>query len=171
MDTHMLIHLLQHCNLYLILTLLIYNMLTPMNLLLKKSAKKAGIKKNVYCHLLRHSQATRLANTMTEQQLKKQFGWAGSSSQTKTYVHLSNPEIDNAVLASYGIRVVQDKEGNKINRCARCSMPIPSGMRYCDCGMPVTQEAAQDKEMLISDLLTYLQQDPTLLAKVSSKIK
>ncbi len=142
-----------------------------MNLLLKKAAKKAGIKKNVYCHLLRHSQATRLANTMTEQQLKKQMGWAGSSNQAQTYVHLSNPEIDHAVLASYGIRVVQDQEGNKVNRCARCSMPIPSGMRYCDCGMPVTQEAAQDKEMLISDLLTYLQQDPTLLAKVSSKIK
>jgi hypothetical protein len=47
----------------------------------------------------------------------------------------------------------------------------PIGLRYCDCGMPVTQEAAQDKEMLISDLLTYLQQDPAMLAKVSSKIK
>jgi len=62
-----------------------------MNLLLKKAAKKAGIKKNVYCHLLRHSQATRLANTMTEQQLKKQMGWAGSSNMAQTYVHLSNP--------------------------------------------------------------------------------
>jgi hypothetical protein len=87
------------------------------------------------------------------------------------YVRLSNPEIDCAVLAAYGIRVVQDNEGNKVNRFARCSMPIPSGMRYCDCRMPVTQEAAQDEEMLISDLITYLQQDPTLLAKVSSKLK
>lgn len=76
-----------------------------MDLLLKKAAKKAGIKKNVYCHLLRHSQATRLANTMTEQQLKKQMGWAGFGNQTKTDIHLSNPEIDNAVLASYGMTV------------------------------------------------------------------
>ena len=74
-----------------------------MNLLLKKEAKKAGIKKKVYCHLLRHSQATGLANTMTEQQLKKQMGWAGSSNMAQTYVHLSNPEIDNAVLASYSM--------------------------------------------------------------------
>jgi integrase/recombinase XerD len=80
---------------------------------------------------------------MTEQQIKKEMRWDGSSNMVQTYVHLSNPEIDNAVLASYGIRVVPDKEGNKINRCARCSIPIPPGMRYCDCGIPVTQEAAR----------------------------
>ncbi|WP_396654734.1 tyrosine-type recombinase/integrase [Methanosarcina baikalica] len=78
-------------------------MTNAMNLLLKKAAKKADIKKKVYCHLLRHSQATGLANTMTEQQLKKQMGWAGSSNMAQTYVHFSNPEIDNAVLASYSM--------------------------------------------------------------------
>jgi len=78
-------------------------MTNAMNLLLKKAAKKADIKKNVYCHLLKHSQATGLANTMTEQQLKKQMKWAGSSNMAQTYVHFSNPEIDNAVLASYSM--------------------------------------------------------------------
>jgi site-specific recombinase XerD len=54
-----------------------------MNLLLKNAAKKAGIKKNVYCHLLRHSQATRLANTMTEQQLKNKWGGQGLATKQR----------------------------------------------------------------------------------------
>ena len=41
---------------------------------LKRTAKRAGLKKRIYPHLFRHSRATRLANALTEAQLKKLFG-------------------------------------------------------------------------------------------------
>jgi len=40
---------------------------------LKSTAKRAGLKKRIYPHLFRHSRATRLANALTEAQLKKLF--------------------------------------------------------------------------------------------------
>ena len=57
--------------------------------LLKILGKRAGIKKNIYPHLLRHSRLTELAKELTEQELKKFAGWTPNSSMAATYVHLS----------------------------------------------------------------------------------
>ena len=56
--------------------------------LLKKYAQRAGIKKRVYCHLLRHSRLTSLAKQFSESELKVIAGWSGDSQQPKTYIHL-----------------------------------------------------------------------------------
>jgi integrase len=42
--------------------------------ILKKAAIKAGVRKRVYPHILRHSRATVLANHLTEQQMNIYFG-------------------------------------------------------------------------------------------------
>ena len=65
---------------------------------LKTCAKKAGIKKNVHPHLLRHSRSTYLANHLTESQLCCYSGWVMGSNMAATYVHLSGKDIDNSIL-------------------------------------------------------------------------
>ncbi|MDG6927900.1 MAG: tyrosine-type recombinase/integrase, partial [Nitrososphaerota archaeon] len=47
--------------------------------MLKRTAKKAGIKKRVYPHLFRHSSATANARYLTEYEMRLRYGWASGS--------------------------------------------------------------------------------------------
>lgn len=128
--------------------------------ILKKAAKRAGIKKRVYPHLLRHSQATRLANTLTEQQLKKRMGWTGGSTMAATYVHLADQDVDDAVLQTYGVEITRDRKGGEIRKCTKCGSPITAGLIFCTCGQALTEEAVQTDLMLAEALTTYFTQHP-----------
>lgn len=108
--------------------------------LLKVTAKRAGINKNVYPHLFRHSRASYYANRITEQQLKVFFGWAGSSKQAATYVHLSGRDIDNAIMKAYGMKVAEEAVKPKltIQICPRCRQNNSMSSLHCSrCGGPL----------------------------------
>lgn len=128
--------------------------------ILKTAAERAGIKKRIYPHLLRHSQATRLANTLTEQQLKKRMGWTGGSTMAATYVHLADQDVDEAVLQTYGIEIIRDKKGNEIRKCIQCGSPVTAGLMYCSCGQALTEDAVETDLMLTEALTTYFAQHP-----------
>jgi formylglycine-generating enzyme required for sulfatase activity len=97
------------------------------NLILQETATKAGITKNVHAHLFRHSQATKLANIMTEQQLKTQFGWTRGSNMTEVYIHLSGKDTELAILKSFGKYVDKDEKGNEVEYCVQCGEVISPG--------------------------------------------
>lgn len=130
------------------------------NNVLKNAADKAGIKKNVHAHLLRHSQGTRLANTMTEQQLKVFMGWQPGSNMTQVYIHLSGKDIDKATLKSYGVILEEDAKGDKVERCTQCNSVTSPGVQYCSiCGFPLTIEAKNNKDN-IEKFTTLLMTNP-----------
>ena len=83
-------------------------------IILKKAAIKAGLKKRVYCHLLRHSRATELAKFLTEAQLCEFFGWKLGSNIVRTYVHLSGRDVDEAVLKASGIKKDESESPDKL---------------------------------------------------------
>ncbi len=69
---------------------------------LKKLASKAGIKKRIHPHLLRHSRATHVAGEgLNEVHLRKIFGWTRNSDMPSIYVHLSGRDTDRAILELY----------------------------------------------------------------------
>lgn len=68
------------------------------NKMLKESAKRIGIKKRVYPHLLRHTRATHLAKYLTEPELKVYFGWERNSKMPAVYVHLSSRDVDRKII-------------------------------------------------------------------------
>ena len=78
------------------------------NLVLKGCAERAGIKKNVHPHLLRHSRSTYLANHLTESQLCYYSGWVMGSNMAATYVHLSGKDIDNSILEMNQLGAVKE---------------------------------------------------------------
>ena len=78
------------------------------NLVLKGCAERAGIKKNVHPHLLRHSRSTYLANHLTESQLCYYSGWVIGSDMAATYVHLSGRDIDNTILEMNQLGAVKE---------------------------------------------------------------
>ncbi|WP_080932906.1 MULTISPECIES: tyrosine-type recombinase/integrase [Methanosarcina] len=109
---------------------------------------RTGIKKDLYPHLFRHSRASHLANQFTEQQLKQYLGWTAGSNMAAVYVHLSQRDIQDAVLKAYGIELqTEDKNKFKVGRCPRCKEINPESSRYCGkCGMPLKDESIRQLE-------------------------
>ncbi|MBO8182416.1 MAG: tyrosine-type recombinase/integrase [Archaeoglobus sp.] len=110
-----------------------YNMYAK---IVKQTAKKAGIKKRVYPHILRHSRATVLANKLTEHQMNIYFGWVQGSDMPSIYVHLSGRDIEGAIKQVYGLEDKEEDKTLKPVRCPRCGEFNTPHSRFCHkCGL------------------------------------
>ncbi len=128
---------------------------SAIRVMLKKMAKRAGIKKNVHPHLFRHSRATSLANLLTEQQLKSYMGWTKDSVQASTYVHLSGRDIDNAFLKAHGQAPVETHASPKLTTrvCPRCQGENTANASYCTrCGSAMDIATAMTNEKMAEEL-------------------
>lgn len=63
--------------------------------IIKRFEKKLG--KRLYHHLARHTKATELSQKLTEQELKKYFGWTPNSKMLNNYIHLNEEEVLNKI--------------------------------------------------------------------------
>lgn len=113
--------------------------------------ERTRLKKDLYPHLFRHSRASHLANQFTEQQLKQFLGWTAGSNMAAVYVHLSQRDIQNAVLHAYGLETnTEDKESFEVCRCPRCKEINPAKAQFClKCSMvldPVIAKQIEEKE-------------------------
>jgi len=130
---------------------------------LKQLAIKAGIKKRVYPYLFRHSRATRLANALTEAQLKQLFGWVQDSRMASTYVHLSGRDVDSALLKLHGIETEKEEGEPRLSIviCPRCKNKNSPSSKFCNaCGLCLGMETAMKldglrakADMLLSELV------------------
>ena len=107
-------------------------------LIVKIAAKRAGIDKRVYPHLLRHSRATHLVKHLSEQTTKKLMGWSKTSSMLQTYIHLSGRDIESEVLSLYGLKP-KETPTIGIKKCPRCGKVNPPDVAYCECGNPLLE--------------------------------
>jgi len=101
--------------------------------ILKKAARRAGIKKRMHLHLLRHSRATQLASIMSEASMKQYFGWVQGSQMAAIYVHMSGKDTDEAILQANGIKIQkQEKESTfRLINCQRCNTNNPPTNKVC----------------------------------------
>jgi len=138
--------------------------------ILKAAAMKAGIKKRVYSHLLRHSRATHLARIMTEYQLRIYFGWTKTSDVPARYVHLSGKDTDEALLKHYGIFL--DNEQRMCPRCGALNQPDALYCMRCSAIISVAEaqrveEQRTEQEELVSKVVEKLiSQAPDILERV-----
>ena len=131
--------------------------------LLRRLAKKVGLNKRIYTHLLRHTRATELASILTEAQMKELLGWVQGSDMPATYVHMSGRDVDGALLKAHGLALDQEskvKMGLTIVKCPRCGKDSGSEAQFCPfCGMVLDIKAslkldsAREKADHIMDLL------------------
>ncbi len=132
--------------------------------IIKRAAKKAGIKKRVHAHMFRHSRATFLAKYLTEAQLCQYFGWTMGSEMASVYVHLSGRDMDEAILGLYGFKVEKEPVAKNIPKeCPRCGYKNPSDAKFCsNCGLALSVEAireVEEKEKLVKRLLKLLEDE------------
>ena len=122
---------------------LCYNRITA---ILKRAARKAGIKKRIHPHLLRHSRATQLASIMSEASMKQYFGWVQGSSMAAIYVHMSGRDTDQAVLQANGIKIQKQEKAIALQpvKCERCETNNPPTNKVCQmCGFVLDKNLQQ----------------------------
>jgi len=146
--------------------------------ILGNAAKKAGIKKRVHPHLLRHTAATRLAGFMTDGQLKKYMGWT-SSRMIGVYTHLSGKDTDEPILRANGIEVKKEKVIFALEpvKCLRCQTENEATNRHCRiCGLPLFKEEAEKlikadaERQQADDIMNTLIKDPEIMALIKKKL-
>jgi len=60
--------------------------------------------------MFRHSQASRLANDITEAQMNEYFGWMQGSKMPTVYVHMSGRNVDQRLLEIKGVKTPAKEE-------------------------------------------------------------
>jgi len=112
--------------------------------LVKRLARKAGLKKDIWPYLFRHSTLTNLAKVFTEARLEQYAGWVHGSKMSRRYVHFSARDLEDAVLELHGFRKQDDaKCVLKLVECPRCGNQNPLGSVYCSfCGFLLDRKTA-----------------------------
>ena len=139
-------------------------------MMLKRTAKKAKIKKRVYPHLFRHSRATFVANQgLTEFQMDKMFGWKLGSKVPSVYIQRSGINLEDPILKMNGIeKKTEEKEESKLKTktCQICQEVNPATSNYCiRCFRPLNIKELQDEQDKALDLATENPHIVELLAK------
>jgi len=118
-------------------------------MLLSRLAEKAKVNKRVNPHAFRHARATHLSRILTHSQLCQFFGWTQGSEMAGVYVHLSGKDIDNTLLASQGLRPIDEKEKTLFVRvCPKCQEKNSPLSSICvKCAEPLTQQEETKKTM------------------------
>jgi len=148
--------------------------------ILKDASKRAGIKKRVHLHLLRHSRATLLARKMSDATMKHYFGWTQGSKMATTYIHMSGKDTDEAILEFNGIEMKKEikKSAIRPKLCLRCKTSNISTNKFCKlCGLILDKEEAENVLVQENDrksmdnLLDNLVKDKEMMAMLVSKFK
>ncbi|MBI5046952.1 tyrosine-type recombinase/integrase [Candidatus Micrarchaeota archaeon] len=115
--------------------------------------KRAGLKKHVHPHLLRHSRATHLAKYLTEQELKVIMGWTASSRMAGVYVHLGGQDVRKKILQINGKEDKETEEETlKTIICPRCEEENPPTAKFCiKCAAALTLNAANELRSAVAE--------------------
>jgi integrase len=112
--------------------------------IIKRLARKAGVMKDMWPYLYRHTSLTAMAKVFTECRLEQFAGWAYGSKMTRRYVHFSARDLEDAVLELHGLKATS-KDNGLINliECSRCGNKEPLGnVRCTKCGMVIDKATA-----------------------------
>ena len=129
-----------------------------------KAKRRSGITRRIYPHLFRHTRATILASKVTEAPLESQMGWVHGSRQTRTYIHLSMRDQDNAILKAYGIKVDEAKIIEPMpKKCPRCNTLNPEDAKYChNCWLPFDEKLALEYENREKEIEATIEKSETI---------
>jgi len=144
--------------------------------ILKSAAERAGLKKKVHPHKLRHSRATFLAKKLTEAQMNQIFGWKQGSEMPSIYVHLSGRDVDDAILGVYGLKKQTEEKPKLTPRiCPRCKATNAYDARFCmKCGLALDVKAAYEMEEArtkADNIMNILMKDEEFRKMLAKKLR
>ncbi|MEM3403787.1 MAG: tyrosine-type recombinase/integrase [Nitrososphaeria archaeon] len=141
------------------------------NRILKEAAVKAGIKKRVHNHMLRHGSATEAAKFLTEHEMKVKYGWTGGSRMPAVYVHLSSRDLDEKLARVYAGRQLEPvKPDFSPILCPKCGEKNSPGQKFCGrCGTPLDKLEIERSSVEIEELKREVRELKDLLLKLGQK--
>ncbi len=109
---------------------------------LRKIVDRAGIRKPVHPHLLRHSRISHLQQQGVQESIIKGMMWGNQGTKMlETYSHISSNDIDRVLLDLYGIarRENQAPTSMVARQCQGCCTINPPTSRFCrSCGSAIS---------------------------------
>jgi hypothetical protein len=114
---------------------------------------------------------------MSDQQLKKKYGWSQDSRQLRTYSHLGLEALENAFRRHYGLADARESPTMCTKPCPFCHASNEPHLRFCaKCRRPLIQadairEEGRDAALaeLTADVVRLLaNQNPDLKEKLKS---
>jgi integrase/ribosomal protein L40E len=144
--------------------------------LLRELALRAHVGKRVNPYSFRHSQATYMANFLTEAQMCEFFGWKQGSKMPSVYVRLSGRDIDNKLLELHGLKPKQnEKVEETVKVCARCQVRNPPASKFCSrCGSALSIKAALEADQRIGkaeEIMETLLEDSEVKVFLMNKMR
>ena len=123
---------------------------------LKKISKRAGIQKRITPHIFRHSRITTMIKKGYNESTVKKTMWGNiNTTMFPTYLHLTDEDIDNDVLAMQGItkRDVHRSVAMDAQECRNCRSINAPTHRFCEsCGRPLNDDVQMSMERLKHDI-------------------
>jgi len=145
-----------------------------MSQVFERAARRAGIEKRIHPHLFRKSRITELVRKNYQESVLKETFWANpDTSMFRTYLKLSEKDIDDEFLRRAGLKTESeiDADAGKPRQCMYCLAVNPPGSQFCRmCTRPLTTEARQSQGEKVNSLLTHMDQDPRL-ALIDQKLE
>jgi len=142
--------------------------------IVKRVAKKAGIKRRAHPHMFRHTRATDLARENTNPEVMKQFlGWEKNSAMPSLYTHLSQDDLKTIIFRPYGIGPVEVKEtkDGKFGNCPNCAKMVRVSESFCwNCGTTLDEDAKKKDDEMYAQMLKIVRQDPEALQTIAQAV-
>ncbi|MEM0358300.1 MAG: tyrosine-type recombinase/integrase [Candidatus Bathyarchaeia archaeon] len=132
--------------------------------LVKRLAEKAGLRREVWPYLFRHSSLTALAKILTESKLELYAGWVHGSKMARRYVHFSARDLEETVLEIHGLKEAKQSDGiMRPVECPRCKqMNAPNNVRCEFCGYILDRSLAmkieEEQHMRNEDVIKMLEE-------------
>ena len=149
-------------------------------MIVKLLAKRAGIKKNVYPHLFRHTSATKFSKEgYNEFFMRKRFGWSPHSDMPEHYTSMSGVDVDNVMLVKKGLKKTDSESANgktlEAVKCKRCTETNSPANIYCGkCGFDLKEDYFRKDEQTEHEFMSAINSHPLIkeaYAKVSKDME
>ena len=109
---------------------------------LKEAAKRAGLKRRIYIHLLRHTRATELYGVFKELEMMRWFGWK-TRRMIDVYSKVNQEDLESKYLSIYG-HLSQVDDVGRSSLCPRCGYLNPPNAHRClKCGYRLSNDVLE----------------------------
>jgi len=126
--------------------------------ILKRLARRAGLRKNVHPHLFRKSSATYYSRFLSPSELKARYGWKQSSRMLDIYLHIDDEEVNRRILQIEGVEEAE-KPREKLKSCFNCGTLNPSAAENCCLCNEVLDEERYFRQKQVMEAIDNLIQE------------
>jgi integrase/ribosomal protein L37E len=106
--------------------------------IINKLRRRSGIKKRIYCHLLRHQSVLEKKTYLTEPYLRMFYGWSRNSDMPFRYGGTKFEELEKKINEHENVENGKEEKKEEKIKCERCGLFNPPETKFCfRCNYPL----------------------------------